>query len=695
MATFTRARSSLFLALMLFPASASAGPTVLDDRLHHLRVGDEREWSDFPDKAVGPRLNVTFRTARNPAEQTLRLRQQDVKQPWRVLLNGKELGRLIADENDTELVLPVPPGRLIDGDNTLVIETTGRTADDIRVGEITLDDRPAATVLSESTVEVTVREEKRPVPCRITILNARGTLAATGARSTDRLAVRPGVIYTADGTARFALPAGDYTLHAGRGFEYGVTTERITLKPGETVRKELTFRREVPTPGYVACDTHVHTLTHSGHGDSTDIERAVTLAGECVELPIATEHNRQVDYQSAAIKAGVRTYFTPVVGNEVTTSVGHFNVFPQSAAGPVPDHRGKDWKAVADALGRPAGPRAVILNHPRDRHAGFVPFGPARHLAPTGESLDGWELPANAMEVVNSGAQQTDVLRPVRDWFGMLNRGAMLTPVGSSDSHDVSRYIVGQGRTYIRCKDDRPGEIDVADAVKNFLAGRVLVSCGLLAEITVDGKHGPGDLAPAGDEVKIAVRVLGPAWASADRVELYANGVKVREAAIADNGKPGVKWAGEWELPRPKHDVHLVAVATGPGVSALHWPIGKPYQPTSPAVRKRVIGVTGAVWLDADGDGRPTPALAVARKIVADAGADWRKAVRGLAGCDEAAAVQAAGLLRARGHPPTDKEVRDEARAAGEAVLRGFDAYTEAWRESAVAGTTAGKTTPK
>ena len=114
----------------------------------------------------------------------------------------------------------------------------------------------------------------------------------------------------------------------------------------------------MPTPGFVACDTHVHTLTHSGHGDATDVERAITLAGEGVELPIATDHNKQVDYHAAAVKAGVRKYFTPVVGNEVTTSVGHFNVFPLPAGGPVPDFKAKDWKGVAAALGedeRPAG----------------------------------------------------------------------------------------------------------------------------------------------------------------------------------------------------------------------------------------------------------------------------------------------------------------------------------------------------
>lgn len=683
-------RAVVFVVALLSSAPVAAGPPVIDARLHHLRSGTQREWSDFPAEAEGASHTVKFQAKPNAAEQALRLRQQDVKQTWKVTLNGKELGRLVADENDTEIVLPVPAGRLIDGENALVIEAAGRAPDDIRVGEIALDGRPVKEVLSEATVEVTVREEVRPgervpVPCRLTVLGARGALATTGATSTDRLAVRPGVIYTADGTAKFGLPAGDYAIHAGRGFEYGIDTVRVSLKPGESARKELVIRREVPTPGFVACDTHVHTLTHSGHGDATDVERALTAACEGLELLVATDHNVQVDYHPAAVKAGVRKHFTPVVGNEVTTGVGHFNVFPLAAGGPVPDFKAKDWKGVAAALGEAKSPRVVILNHPRDQHARFRPFGPERHVAPTGEDLDGWTLPANAVEVVNSGAQQSDAMRPVRDWFGMLNRGAFLAPVGSSDSHDVSRYIVGQGRTYIRAKDDAPGEIDVADAVKNFVEGRVTVSCGLLAEIAVDGKYGPGDLAPAKGDVAVSVRVLGPAWATADRVELYANGVKVRESSIEDGGKAGEKWAGKWKLPRPAHDVHLVAVATGPGVEALYWPIGKPYQPTSPAVRKRVLGLTGAVWLDGDGDGKRSSAHDTTKKIVADAGADWRKAVKALAAYDEAVAAQAAALLRAAGVSPSDKDVRAAAKAAGEQVLRGFDAYAEAWRESQIA----------
>src|SRR5262249_36372763 len=319
-----------------------------------------------------------------------------------------------------------------------------------------LDDRPQKAVLSEATLEIRVVErgdsgKSSPVPCRLTIADGRGALATTAAASGDQLAVRPGVIYTGNGRAKFGVPTGEYTIYAGRGFEYGIDSVRVAVKPGDVVRKTLSIRREVPTPGYVSCDTHIHTLTYSGHGDATLDERVLTLAGEDVELPVATEHNRQIDLQAAAVKHGVRQYFTPVVGNEVTTAVGHFNIFPVPAGDVVPDYKLKDWKPLTASIAERTGAKITILNHPRDLPRRLRPFGPEHHNAVTGENLDGWALLANAVEVVNSGAQQTDGMRLYRDWFGLLNRGILLTPVGASDSHDVSRFIVGQGRTYIRC----------------------------------------------------------------------------------------------------------------------------------------------------------------------------------------------------------------------------------------------------
>ena len=43
-----------------------------------------------------------------------------------------------------------------------------------------------------------------------------------GAKSGDGLAVRPGVVYTGNGRAAFGLPAGKYTVYAGRGFAYSI-----------------------------------------------------------------------------------------------------------------------------------------------------------------------------------------------------------------------------------------------------------------------------------------------------------------------------------------------------------------------------------------------------------------------------------------------------------------------------------------
>ena len=257
-------------------------------------------------------------------------------------------------------------------------------------------------------------------PCRITVINAHGALATTSTVSNDHLAVRPGVIYTGSGDAEFDLPAGRYTIYAGRGVEYGVDSVQVTLKPGDQVQKKLTIRREFSTADYVSCDPHVHTLTYSGHGDATIGERVLTIAGEGIELPVATEHNRHVDYDTAARTHRVRNFFTPVVGNEVTTVTGHFNIFPVVAGGRVPDFNLKDGPAIFQSIAERTAARAIILNHPRDVHSGFRPFGPERHNAVTGENNDDWLLRAGAVEVVNSGAQQTDVLKPFHDWFGLL-----------------------------------------------------------------------------------------------------------------------------------------------------------------------------------------------------------------------------------------------------------------------------------
>ncbi|HYE98618.1 MAG TPA: CehA/McbA family metallohydrolase, partial [Planctomycetota bacterium] len=499
--------------------------------VYHLRSGGATpEWSDFAGTPDGREFTHRFTLDQPPSgEATILLFQDNVKHRWAVEVNGKKIGELELQEQPLVSTFTVPAGTLVAGTNTLRV-VPPRETEDIRIGWVGYELRPPARALGECTLEVSVLETGRGlVPARVTVVDdAREALAALHVEPDPRLAARPGVVYASGGHAAIRLQAGRYTVTASRGFEYGLAQRTVVLEPGECRALALEIRREVPTPRLVAADVHVHTRELSGHGDSSVAERLVTLAGEAVELAVATEHNRHASYVAAAQQSGLNRHFTAVDGNEVTTPAGHFNVFPVRPGAPVPDAKETQWPALMTSIAA-SGAEVVILNHPRSVHSKFVPFGPDHFDPATGENRRGFPFAFHAIELVNSGALQTDFRVVLRDWFALLNSGLRVTAVGASDSHDVSRYIVGQGRTYVACKDDDPGAIDVPEAVRAIREGRASVSLGLLTTIRVNERAGIGDLATRlPDEVPVAIDVWGPSWTAVDRVELYGNGLLVQ-----------------------------------------------------------------------------------------------------------------------------------------------------------------------
>jgi hypothetical protein len=674
-----RTTAVLLLLALAFqaPRTPTASDAAITKRMHHLRCTSDREWSEFPERSEGPDLTLTFRSTASDMPRTLRVRHRDVKQSWRVLLNGTAIAALPADENDTITFWPVPPGTVKEGENELKVHCAANAADDVSIGEMTLIDGPRERVLSDATVDVSVVEDPggRATPARITVVNEHGTLVSFGNTSGRDYAVRPGVVYVRSGPVRLMLPAGRYSIHAGRGFEYSVASTAVDLEPGASVSRTLTIRREVDSSGWAAMDTHVHTGTFARHGDASIEERMLTIAGEGIELPVSAEHDTRVDFDAYARAAGVRQHFTPLLGTEVTTpSLGHFNVIPLTTDSKGIDQRASDWGKLRGSIAGAAAEPIIVLNHGRDRHGGFRPLGRERHIGVAGENRDGWTLPATAMEVLNSGAVMTDALALAHDWMGLLNRGATLTPVGSSDSHDVSRYILGQGRTYVRSDDRDPGNIDLRQALESVRRGRVTVSYGLLAEIEVNGE-GPGGLVDPKSALDVRIRVKGPGWTRAERVALYVNGVRVREEKIESGTKAGLKWEGTWRMPTPAHDVHVVAVASGPGLRAAYWPGAKPYQPTSIEFTPYVLGLSGAVFVDADGSGAFESAFEYARRIVAsaDEGLPGRLSVY-----DTAVAIQVASLLRAKDPARFEQTLRSISPRAPAHVADGFRAYLAA-----------------
>ena len=94
------------------------------------------------------------------------------------------------------------------------------------------------------------------------------------------------------------------------------------------------------------------------------------------------------------------------------------------------------------------------------------------------------------------------------------------------------------------------------------------------------------------------------------------------------------------------------------------------------------MGASGAVWVDADGDGRRTPAREYASRAVFASGGDPAALVRTLAPYDDAVAAQAAALLAERGIRPDDPALVEALRGAARATAAGFAVFAAEWLES-------------
>ncbi|NOY42074.1 MAG: CehA/McbA family metallohydrolase [Planctomycetes bacterium] len=684
---------SFLCFLVIDHTRLSAGEVLRISERVHLRSGETIEWAEFQTATTPSKtLQVTFDLASAPADATLRIDCRDAKQQWQVRVNDHVVGTLVPDENAQALYLDLPINCLRVGKNSLEIDTSAEESDDILVGPIVLLDRKREQLLTEAQLTISVLEEdpNKFLPARITIVNERGLLQPVGATSSDSQAVRAGVVYC-KGTAVFGLPAGNYHVFASRGFEYNIVSEQVQVKAGSDSSLKFKLRREVDTTGYVSCDTHIHTREFSGHGDATAIERMLTIAGEGIELPVSTEHNKHISYEEVSKRLGLRRYYTPIVGNEFTTPVGHFNLFPMSPEVSPPDYRLKDWQTAFDRIKQSSLVQISILNHARDLHGGFRPFGPENFNAASARQLDDWTLRVNAMEVINSGALQTDMMQLVHDWMRLLNRGLSIVPIGSSDSHDVSRYIVGQARTYVRCDDENPGNIDIDKACDSIARGRVDVCFGLLCQLSIN-EAASGDTAKASSKYTVRVRVAGPSWVRARRVKIYRNGTLWQTEAIPLSSAMlgGRKFEKSFDIGELSFDQHLVAIAEGDTVDSLAWPVAKPYQPTSTEWDPMTMGVSGAVWIDADGDHQRTSALEYAGRLLSDSPSFDELFVR-LKGRDRATIVMVADRLAQRGTSPLDSALQNHWKAADVGIRTAFREYTTAWRKSQQARVELGK----
>jgi len=621
--------SIFFLAALALPVQEVRE---LDARMHHLGDNETPDWKEAAAKPEGAGLAFEFQARALDGEATLEIEQGHVNETWHVEINGTRVATLLKRDGLERHHYALAPGTLRDGGNTFALVGEVPT-DDITIGHIRLHERPLRAVLGLKQVVVQVRERVggEPSPARVTVLDEAGEPVRLYYGERLHTAVREGVCYTADGEARFEVPAGHYRVWATRGPEWSLAQGDLTV--GETTpRVALELVREVDTTGFVACDTHVHTYTFSGHGDSTVEERLVTLAGEGVELAVATDHNHQTDYRPYQQRMGLEKRFTPVVGNEVTTPIGHFNGFPLDPAAEVPPYDLHDIGAIVAGI-RAKGAIAVILNHPRwpDHEKG--PFGVYALDPFTGQST--MTHPYDAMELVNSETKEPEPMSLFRDWFALLNRGERVSGVASSDSHTVAG-VVGMGRTYVVSASDDPAALDVKQCCRDLAAGHSSISMGIFAHAELAGRSSGELVSAAGaSELALSLRVASASWIHPAQAVVFVDGTPVTTLEIpAQDAPTDVRL--ERGIAVPPHDAWLVCVVTGPGVGGRFWP----------QVNDYTLAATNPIWIDVDGDGRCSSPREIARARLAAAGDGPQALERALQSCDEAVALHVLDLAR-------------------------------------------------
>jgi hypothetical protein len=475
-------------------------------------------------------------------------------------------------------------------------------------------------------------EEGNRIPAKLSFTDSDGNksdMFPNAGADPEKLAVRYHAIYTLEGEGAVTVPVGTWNVYASHGIEWSLDHITLTFEEGGEYSWDAELVHEIDTTDWISGDFHLHTLTHSGHGDSNMNERIISLIGENVEFAVATDHNHNTDYQPTIDGLDANEHITAVVGNEVSSPYGHLNTFPLDANAKVVNQKleAPELFAMIRAEQNDAGIIPIIqINHPR---WGNIDYFGTRGLDPiTGESDDErWSWDFDSIEVLNENpgwgfydAEITDMPTRssrhsvLRDWYNMLNAGRHIAAVGNSDSHTVTHNIAGIPRNYVYTGSDDPSSIDPAKVASAVRSGRMSTTTGPFLRMTANG-HPMGSTISAHDEfLDVHIDVQSASWIDLDSVRIIQNG---DEVASVEFGREQRGWCRGMEQShyRPRiriaipRDCWIVAIAEGD-------------EPMTPFVMHDdrdvlPLAIANPIYIDADGDGSYTPPRKWAENVIA------------------------------------------------------------------------------
>jgi hypothetical protein len=450
-----------------------------------------------------------------------------------------------------------------------------------------------------SFLEIVVKDgDGQPVPARITLVPADDP----DVQATYLLAWPP--------ERRFPTPPGRWIATASRGFEYGRDDREVEVVEGEVASLELTLEHEVPTPGVITAEFHVHSQNSVDSGVALG-DRVLSFACEGVEFAVSSDHDFVTDYGPVVEALGLGSFLTTVPGVEISSvQAGHFNAWPMVPDPSMSGNGAPAWFGLPPGelvrVARDGIPgRVVQVNHPRFQDGatfdliGFDPADGKAHADPASlgfpEDTDLNDFSFDAIEVFNAIGHR-DLAEQMQDWYALLWSGRRITATAGGDSHDLKAFP-GHPRNLVMVDVDDPADLDV-DAVNEAVkAMRVLVTTGPYLEAgLVDPVTGmpvlPGETVSDTDgEVEVHLRVRAPSWMEVTSLTVVVGG----EDGMTIQLEPGGVDRLDTRVTIPATtDTWVVAIARGPRAE----PHLSRYVP---------FALTNPTFLDADGNGSFDP----------------------------------------------------------------------------------------
>ncbi|MCC6334667.1 MAG: CehA/McbA family metallohydrolase [Myxococcales bacterium] len=425
---------------------------------------------------------------------------------------------------------------------------------------------------------VTVREANGgPMPAKVTVLCVNGPCAVQRdqlVRYTDTpkdklldFIAHVGWVGSS-GSASFLLPPDQYVVLVSRGPEYSVFPNDYPTEPGQAVdlraadaTVNAVLARVLDTTGWMSADFHVHAV-NSPDSIVDNATRALTFAGDGLDVIVSTDHDVVTDYGPIIQQTGLAPFLASVIGQEASPMEwGHYNAFPLAIDPADPVSRGAiDWaggEGPALTVGeiftefRRKGALTTQVNHPRGPLGGFTLLQVdtdtlATHIDPLllrmapqpGATADDTKLIStgfDSMEILSPGEDHFDGASTAahgrfNDWFTLLSRGKLVAGTGVSDTH-YSLLATGW-RTWVEVGVDTPAAFSPVVLSERLNALKAVTSNGPFvtlrayrvdaggAMVTMPVGIG-GTVPPDSRELGVEVEVQVPSYLDVTRVELF------------------------------------------------------------------------------------------------------------------------------------------------------------------------------